>query len=82
METSTFGVGFIALRMSTEKIIAITNKLNKFGVELDGSSQVFCDKESVVNISKYPESTLNKKHLSYAYHNILENVSAETVLVF
>ena len=34
----------------------------------DGPCNVFADNKSVVKFSMNPESTLNKKHVSIAYH--------------
>ena len=43
VESSTFGSEFVALRIATEKIIALRYKLRMFGVPLDGPAQVFSD---------------------------------------
>ena len=53
-----------------------------FGVPLDGPAQVFSDSESVVKNSSNPESRINKKHLSCAYHKVRENIAAGTIIVF
>ena len=38
------------------------------GVPLNGEMNVFCDNESVLKNSTLPESTVKKKHNSFAYH--------------
>ena len=82
VESSTFGSEFVALRIATEKIIALRYKLRMFGVPLDGPAQVFSDSESVVKNSSNPESRINKKHLSCVYHKVRENIAAGTIIVF
>ena len=82
MESSTFGSEFVALRIATEKIIALRYKLRMFGVPLDGPAQVFSDSESVVKNSSNPESRINKKHLSCVYHKVRENIAAGTIIIF
>ena len=46
------------------------------GVPLDGPANMFADNESVVKSSMNPESTLNKKHVSIAYHLTRESFAA------
>ena len=45
-------------------------KLRMFGVPINNEATVFCDNESVVKSSTFPESTLKKKHVSIAFHRI------------
>ena len=42
------------------------------GIKIDGSTNVFCDNESVVMNTTRPESTLKKKHNAIAYHHVCE----------
>ena len=60
VESSTFGSEFIALKIATEQIEALLYKLRMFGVPVDGPARIFCDNESVVKSSTFPESTLKK----------------------
>ena len=59
---------FVALRIATEKIIALRCKLRMFCVSLDSPAQVFSDGELVVKNSSNLELRINKKHLNCAYH--------------
>ena len=58
IEASSFGSDFFALRIVVENVIALRCKLKMFKIPLDGQTQVFCDSESVVKNSSYPESRL------------------------
>ena len=57
-------------------IVALRYKLRMFGVPLEGPANVYCDNEGVVKNTSIPESVLNKKHLSVAYHAVREAVAA------
>ena len=76
VEASTFGSEFIAMRLAKEMIVALRYKLRMFGVPINGPANVFCDNEGVVKNTSIPESVLNKKHLSIAYHAVREAVAA------
>ena len=82
VETSTFGSEFIALKIATELTEALAYKLRMFGVPIDGPARMFCDNESVVKSSSFPESRLKKKHVSIAYHKIREAIAAKKILVY
>ena len=56
-------------------------KLRMFGVPIKNEARVFCDNESVVKSSTFPESTLKKKHVSIAFHRIREAVAAGKILI-
>ena len=82
VETSTFGSEFIALKTATELIEGLMYKLRMFGVPIDGPARVFCDNESVVKSSTYPESSLKRKHCSIAYNKVREAVAAGKLLIY
>ena len=52
-----------------------------FGVPLDDPASVFCDNEAVYQNTTVPESTLNKKHHSIAYHHCREAFAEGTVFI-
>ncbi len=81
VEASTFGSEFTAMKNAVEMIEALWYKLQMFGVPIDGPTNVFCDNEAVCMNTARPESTLNKKHHSIAYHRSREAVAAGTVRV-
>ena len=72
VETSTFGSEFIAMKTAVEMIEGLSYKLRMMGIEIDGSTNVFCDNESVVTNTTRPESTLKMKHNAIAYHHVHE----------
>ena len=52
-----------------------------FGVPIDGATRVFYENEAVYKNTVLPESTLNKKHHSIAYHRCREALAAKTIRV-
>jgi len=81
VETSTFGSEFIALKTAIEMIEGLRYKLRMMGIEVDGSTDVFCDNESVVKNSTRPESALKKKHNAISYHRVREAQAAGIVRI-
>ena len=81
VETSTFGVEFIALKIATELNDAIRYKLRMLGVNMLGPSRVMCDNQSVFVSGSFLESTLEKKHCSVAYHRVRESIAAQKITV-
>ena len=81
MEASTFGSELIAMKNAVELIEALRYKLRMFGVPIDGPTNIYCDNEAVVKNCSKPESQLNKKHHSIAYHRNREAVAAGTCRV-
>jgi hypothetical protein len=75
IETSTFGSEFVALRIAVEMNEALRYKIRMMGIPLMGPTIGFCDNKSVVTNSSIPQSTLNKKHNSIAYHKVRESVA-------
>ena len=59
VETSIFGAGLIAARISMGKVKSLCTKLQWFGTYIDGPTSMFCDDESVVKSTSRAESTLS-----------------------
>ena len=76
VETSTYGSEFTAMKNYVELIKALRYKLSMFGVPIDGSTEVFCDNESVYKNASTPESQLRKKHHIILYHMSREAVAS------
>ena len=72
VETLTFSSEFIAMKTAVEMIEGLRYKLWMMGIKVDGSTNIFCDNESVVMNTTRPESTLKKKHNAIAYHRVRE----------
>ena len=52
-----------------------------FGVPIEGPTNIYCDNKAVCRNCSTPESTLNKKHNSIAYHHNHEAVAAGTCCI-
>lgn len=83
VESSTFSAEMIAMRTCFEAIVHLRYKLRMFGIPLlnNAPASVFCDNESCVKNTSQFESTLNKKHVSIAYHYIRWHVAAGIAMV-
>ena len=68
VESLTLGSEYIATRIAVKKVKSMRYKSRMIGAPLDGPTNVFVNNESVVKASMNPDSTLNKKHVSIAYH--------------
>ena len=79
VETSTYGLELIAGRIAVESIIDFRYRLRMLGVPLDGSSVLFGDNQSMIMNTTVPGSTLKKRHLAVAYHQIREAVASGIV---
>jgi hypothetical protein len=80
-ESSTFGLEFIAMRIATERIIALRYKLRMFGIPMTGATNVLGDNESVVNSASKVEARLNKKHNAICFHTVREASAAKWIRV-
>jgi hypothetical protein len=78
IESSVFGSEFVALKIATEINEGLRYKLRMMGIPIDGSTNVFCDSDSVVKNVTLPHSTLTKKHNAVAYHKVRESVAAKS----
>ena len=81
LESSTFGLEFVALRIAVEMNEALQIKLRMLGIPLDGPSNGFCDNESVVKNASIPESRLSKKHNAIAYHKVRESCACNCIRI-
>ncbi|MGH3053704.1 MAG: Ty1/Copia family ribonuclease HI, partial [Gaiellaceae bacterium] len=79
IETSTYGSEFVALRIAVELIEGLRYKIRMLGVPLLGPANGFCDNQSVVINSTWPDSTLKKKHNSISYHKVRECIAAKII---
>ena len=56
-------------------------KLRMFGIPIEGPANLYCDNEAVYKNVSLPDSVLNKKMHSIAYHYCRENVANGTARV-
>lgn len=57
-------------------------KLRMLGVLVFSSARIFCDNQSVVKTSTFPDSLLKKRHCSMAYHKVCETLTYGKCLVY
>ena len=62
VESSSFSLEFVILKIATEIVEALRYKLMKFGVNLKGLSEVYGDNKSVETNSIVQESVLKRRH--------------------
>ena len=82
VESSTFTAEFIALKTAIEMLDGLLYKLRMLGVPISGPARVFCDNQSVVKNSSFPDSVLKKKHCSIAYHKVREAIAYGKCLIY
>jgi hypothetical protein len=84
VESSTFGLEFVALRVGEEMIEGLRYKLRIFGVPIDGPAKVLCDNEGVVKdasrIGVEVELALNKKANSINNYNKVREAVAKNII--
>lgn len=81
IETSVFGLEFVAMKQLVDALKGLRHKLRMMGVPLSGLSLIYGDNLSVMRNSSLPESTLNKKLNSICYHFVRESVAKGMCLV-
>ena len=81
IEGATFGSEFVALRTAVDMNEALRYKLRMFGIPIEGPTNGFCDNEGVVKNVSRPESTLQKKHNSIAYHRCRYAIASSALRV-
>ena len=68
MQTSTFGLNFMAMRQVVDMIQTLRNKVRQFRVLLVGETNMHCDNEVVYKKTFQPDSAIKKKYPSDAYY--------------
>ena len=81
VESSSFGLELVALRIATHMIEALRYKLRCFGIPIDGPVTVLCDNKSVFTNSSVPTSVLNKRNNAIYYHRVREAQAAQIIKV-
>lgn len=75
IETGTFGAEFIAMKQCCEYVRGLRYKLRIFGINVLQPAFVYGDNQAVLKNVTLPESSLNKKCESIAYHFVREGVA-------
>jgi hypothetical protein len=81
VESSFFGVEFVAMKNGIETFRGLRYKVRMMGVALSGPTFVYGDNMSVVHNTQRPESVLKKKSNSICYHAVRESaVMGESII--
>jgi len=81
IESSIFGSELVALKIAAEMNDAMCYKLRMLSILMSEPTNTFCDNNSVVLNVTRPESTLQKKQNSIAYHKNRECVAMEAMRI-
>ena len=76
IETSSFGSEFMAMKHCCEYLCGLRYKLRSMGISVDSPCYVFGDNKSVLVNGSKPDSVLQKKSNSVAYHFVREGTAA------
>lgn len=60
VDASSFGAELIALRIAVEIVNSLRYMLRMFCVSMEGSTNLFCDNQSVVRTATHPEKIRNE----------------------
>ena len=77
IETSSFGSEFMAMKHCCEYLRGLRYKLRSMGIPVDSPCYVYGDNKSVLVNGSKPDSVLQKKSNSVAYHFVREGSSAD-----
>ena len=75
VESSSFGSEFVTMKHCCEYIRGLRYKLRMMGIPVEGPAYIEGDKKSVLENTTIPDSTLNKKSQSIAYHFVREGAA-------
>lgn len=82
VESSTFGSELIALKQAVDMIEGLLYKLRMFGIPIIGEARIFCDNQAAMKSGSNPDTRLQKKHNSIAFHQIREAVAGGWILIY
>ena len=77
VESSSFGSEFVAMKQCCEYIRGLRYKLRMMGIQVNGPAYIQGDNKSVLCNTSIPDSTLNKKSQSIAYHFVREGAARD-----
>ena len=77
IETSSFGSEFMAMKTGTEYLRGLRYKLCAMGIPVTKPVFIYGDNQSVLSNTTGPDSQLNKKSNSVAYHHCREGVALD-----
>ncbi len=71
----------MAAHIEVKLIEGLRYTLCKFGIPIEGPTNVFCDIQSMVTNTTKTESMLKRKHNSIAYHQVRAGAAAGTICI-
>ncbi len=77
VESSTFGLEFIAMKQCCEHLRGLRYKLRMMGIPCEGPAYIQGDNQSVLANTTMPNSILKKKSQSIAYHFVREDAARD-----
>ena len=77
VESSSFGSEFIAMKQCCEYVHGLRYKLRMMGISCDDPTFIYGDNQLVLANTTIPDSTLNKKSQSIAYHFVQEGAAQD-----
>ena len=77
IETSTYGVEFVAAKLAVETILEYRTMLRLMGANVEKTSLLLGDNQSVVINTTILSSVLKKKHCALSYHKVRETISCD-----
>ena len=72
IETSSFGLEFVAMKQCTEYVRGLRYRLRMMGIPVEEPTFIYGDNQSVLANTTNPHSVLKKKSNSIAYHFVRE----------
>ena len=81
VEISSFGSEFTAMKQCCEYIKGLKYKLQMMGIPCNEPAYIEADNQSVLYNTTIPDSTLNKKSQSIAYHMVREGVARDELII-
>ena len=74
IETATYRLEFVAVRIVVDQIIALRTDLRYFSILIYKKSYLFGDNKNLITSSTIPYSSLIKRHNALAYHCVHEAI--------
>ena len=82
VESSTFGSELIAMKQAVDMVEGLMYKLRMFGIPIIDEARILCDNQAAVKSGSNPDTRLQKKHNSIAFHRIREAVAGGWILIY
>ena len=81
MESSTFGFECVALMMTQDMVLLMGYNLIMMGFPINGEANVFSGNVEVWKGDRWPEATINNKHVFIHFHCVHSTVASNVICV-